>query len=263
MEFTPSTLVKALKADRTHHGYTYTLGRNDCPEPFSATHDCSGGGLYACRLSDLLTWVSLYPDIDTVAVVEVPEDAQFVDLEDKVKASSLVLTRFIPLIDAVTLALDHGADLHYRGDYSFRMACSYGNLALAKCLYENGAVAVDEALHTASEYGHLPVVQFLVEHGASTDARVEALLRAASEGHLPIVEYLAEHGARETVEDNLPLEWASENDHMDVVCFLIDHGAEVMRKTKTAQEVMEYTRRMRATYYYDDYDTDYDCPCCK
>jgi hypothetical protein len=159
----PDTLVKALRSDRTHHGYTYVLGLNTCPQPFN-DNDYSDGGLYACRLKDLLLWVSLYPDIDTVAVVEVPEDAQRCELDTKIKASALVLTRFLPLLEAMELALQHGANVHADNDY---------------------------ALRWASDKGHLPVVQFLVQHGANVHADNDYALRWASRnGHLPVVQFL-------------------------------------------------------------------------
>ena len=155
----PNTLVKALKKDRTHHGLTYTLGRNTCPQPFNS-QECEPGGLYGCKLKDLLHWVTLYPDIDTVALVEIPEDAQSAWFETKFKASSLVLTEFLPL----ELALQHGADVHANDD---------------------------EALRWASANGHLAVVQFLVEHGANVHANNDGARRWASEkGRLAVVKFL-------------------------------------------------------------------------
>jgi len=159
----PDTLVKALRSDRTHHGYTYVLGLNTCPQPFN-DKECADGGLYACRLKDLLIWVSLYPDIDTVAVVEVPEDAQRCELDTKIKASALVLTRFIPLTEAMELALQHGADVHADNDYALRSASYNGRLPVVQFLVQHGAdvhACNDSALHWASGNGHLAVVQFL------------------------------------------------------------------------------------------------------
>ena len=129
----PNTLVKALKADRTHHGYTYVLGRNTCPQPFN-DKECADGGLYACRLKDLFHWCTLSPDIDTVALVEIPDGAQRIDYATKTKASALVLTRFLPLVDAMELAITHGANVH---------AC------------------MGVAIRSASANGHLPVVEYL------------------------------------------------------------------------------------------------------
>ena len=49
----------------------------------------------------------------------------------------------------------------------------------------------DEALRCASIYGHLPVVQFLVQHGAYVHANNDIALYWASEnGHLPVVQFL-------------------------------------------------------------------------
>jgi len=189
----PHTLVKALKANRTHHGYTYRLGRNVCPQPFN-TDECVYGGLYGCRLEHLLIWASLYPDIDTVALVEIPEDAQTAWFNTKFKASSLVVTRFLPLRTALDIAVKNGADIHANNDYALRGASENGHLPVVQFLVEHGAdihANDDEALRWASRYGHLPVVQFLVEHGANIHANGDVALRVASEiGHLPVVQFL-------------------------------------------------------------------------
>jgi hypothetical protein len=189
----PDTLVKALKADRTHHGYTYALGLNTCPQPFN-DRECSDGGLYACRLKYLFRWVYLYPDIDTVAVVEVPEDARTKEFATKIKASALVLTRFLPLLTALELAIQHGADVHADNDGALRWASYNGHLPVVQLLVKHGAdvhAGNDEALRMASYYGHLPVVQLLVKHGADVHAgNDEALLWASGNGHLPVVQFL-------------------------------------------------------------------------
>lgn len=185
----PDTYVKALKADRTHHGFTYVLGRNDCPQPFSEGL-FSGGGLYYCCLKDLLHWVALYPDIDTVAVVEVPEDAKVVSFEHKFKASSIVLTQFIPLVKALELAIQHGADIHGFDNRPLRMASMNGHLPVVQYLVEHGADAKNnEALFWASRNGHLPIVQFLVQHGATDPSRL-ALYTASNKGHVDVVQFL-------------------------------------------------------------------------
>jgi len=191
----PNTLVKALKADRTHHGYTYVLGLNTCPQPFD--EECADGGLYACRLKDLLMWVSLYPNIDTVALVEVPQDAHTKEFSTKIKASSLVLTRFLPLTEAMELSLQVGhADVHADNDGALIRASKNGHLPVVQFLVEVGHADVhadnDYALLWASMNGHLPVVQFLVEVGhADVHADNDYALRCASyNGHLPVVQFL-------------------------------------------------------------------------
>jgi len=190
---TPDTLVKALRADRTHHGYTYVLGRNECPQQFN-DQECTNGGLYACRLEHLLLWVSLYPDIDHVAVVEIPEDAQRIEFATKTKASALVLTRFLPLTDAMDLAVRNGADVRAYNDSALREASSVGHLSVVKFLVAHGAdvhVYNDHPLQAASFSGHLPVVQCLVKNGADVHAKNDNALQLASyRGQWHVVDFL-------------------------------------------------------------------------
>jgi len=220
---TPDTLVKALRADRTHHGYTYVPGRNECPQPFN-TKARADGGLYACRLKHLFYWASLYPDIDTVALVEIPDDAQRVEFDTKTKASALVLTRFLPLLEALELAVQHGADVHATNDYALREASAGGHLPVVQFLCAHGAnVHADDdyALQLASANGHLSVVQFLVAHGADVHAYDDHALHGASEyGHLPVVQFLVAHGADVHARDDCALQLASKYGHTAVVQFL-------------------------------------------
>jgi len=224
----PDTLVKALRTDRTHHGVVYALGRNECPQPFN-DKECADGGLYACRLKDLLRWISLYPDIDTVAVVEVPEDAQRCEFATKTKASALVLTRFLPLLEAMELAVQHGADIHADNDYALRVASENGHVSVVQFLVEVGHADVhaddDGALNVASLYGHLAIVQFLVEHGANVHACDDAALHVASQnGHLAVVQFLVTQGANVHALDENALSVASRNGHLPVVQFLVEVG---------------------------------------
>jgi len=195
----PNTLVKALRSDRTHHGFTYSLGLNTCPEPFTDREWCAEGGLYACRLKDLLCWIYLYPDIDTVAIVEVPEDAHTKEFANKMKASALVLTHLLPLITAIELAIKHGADVHADNEEALRLASRYGHLDVVKVLVQHGAdvhASNDGALRLASEYGHIDVVKFLVEHGANVHANYDGALRwAFYHSHLEVIKVLVQHGA--------------------------------------------------------------------
>jgi hypothetical protein len=219
----PNTLVKALKSDRTHHGFTYSLGLNTCPQPFN-DEECASGGLYACRLKDLLMWVSLYPDIDTVAIVEVPEGARTKEFAIKIKASALVLTRFLPLVEAMELAVQNGAYVHADNDWALRLASKYGHLSVVQFLISHGAnvhAATDEALGEASYYGHLSVVQFLISHGANVHAiNDKALCWASMNGHLPVVQFLVAHGANVHEDNDCALRMASYKRHLPVVQFL-------------------------------------------
>jgi len=86
----------------------------------------------------------------------------------------------------------------------------------------------------AARDNHLPVVKYLIEHGADVNAKDNddetALMEAADNGHLPVVQYLVEHGADVNAKDDTnwtPLTWAARNGHLSVVQYLIKHDTDV------------------------------------
>ena len=159
----PDALIKLLRTGRTHHGYTYTEGLNICTQPWNDGH-CTPGGLYACELRHLFEWIHLYPDITEVAWVDVPADAHVARFVTKIKASALVLTGFMPIEEAIRLAIQAGADVHAVDDRALRYVSASGHLAVVEVLVKAGAnvhAVDDQALRLASDYGHLAVVEFL------------------------------------------------------------------------------------------------------
>ena len=189
----PDALIKLLRSGRTHHGYTYTEGLNVCPQPWNDGH-CTPGGLYACELRHIFEWIYLYPDITEVAWVDMPADAHVARFDTKIKASALVLTGSMPIEEAVALAIQAGADVHFNDDQALRIASKNGHVAVVEFLVKAGAdvhADDDQALCWASYHGHLPVIEFLVKAGANVHAGNDAALRyASSSGHLPVVEFL-------------------------------------------------------------------------
>ncbi len=98
------------------------------------------------------------------------------------------------------------------------------------------------ALHTAATYGHLAVVQYLVEQGASINAQgtngETALMWAALNGHLEIVEYLVGQGASltaTTTRGQTSKDLASGDDHTAVVTYL--ESPQTARASLTAQDI--------------------------
>jgi len=243
-------LIKLLRTCRRHYDHTYTEGLNVCAQPWK--NGWASGGLYACELRHLFEWITLYPDITEVAWVDVPADAQVARFPTKIKASALVLTGFMPIAEAVALAIQGGADV-YTGD-ALRWASEHGHLSVVEVLVkacpdddalrlasENGYLPIvkllvhagvdvhamgNMALRMASYYGHLPVVEFLVQAGADVHADDDYALRyASSSGHLPIVKFLVTAGANVHTDDDEALRWASKYGHLDVVEFLVTAGA--------------------------------------
>ena len=228
--FSPDTLVKALRPDLTHHGYTFRLGRNDDPTPWNP-EECKAGGLYACELRHLLLWASLYPDIDRVALVRIPEDARVQRFNTKLKASALELVEILPLGVALDAALTAGANVHANNDQALRWASENGHLAVVQALLNAGAnvhADDDEALRLASMKGHGAVVQALLTAGANVHAQNDWALRWASRnGHGAVVQTLLTAGADVHADDDDALRMASRSGHGAVVQALLNAGANV------------------------------------
>jgi ankyrin repeat protein len=221
----PNTLVKCLRSSHTHHGFTYKLGLNVCPDMFNR-EECRSGGLYGCRLKDLLLWISLYHDIDTVAIVEIPPTAQTAWFPTKFKASELIITRFIPLVEAVTLSLKHGGDMHMHTDNtSLSWAVENGHLEVVRLLKEYGEK--DDALILAAHNGHTGIVQFLIDPTTKPATFERICTRAATRGHIAIVKLLLDYGVVTSSTLDASLCYASMCGFVNIVRLLLDHGADV------------------------------------
>ena len=86
----------------------------------------------------------------------------------------------------------------------------------------------DQCLVDTTRYGHLEIVQLLLDHGADIHAQDDDPICWASRyGHLEIVQLLLDHGADVHACDDYPLRWASYNGHLEIVQLLLDHGANV------------------------------------
>ena len=102
------------------------------------------------------------------------------------------------------------------------------------------------ALYIACAHGNLPIVQYLVEHGADTNTGFDSPLLAAIQFGFPnLLHYLVEHGAdvnRASGQHMLsPLDVAAEYDRPDIVAYLLEHGADPMlTHTRGSEEMIEY-----------------------
>ena len=219
----PDALIKLLRTGRRHYDHTYTEGLNVCTQPWN-DEECGSGGLYACELRHIFEWINLYPDITEVAWVDVPADAHVARFDTKIKASALVLTGFMPIEEAIRLAIQAGADVHAVDDQALRWASRYGHLSVVKVLVKAGAdvhADNDRALRYASFHGHLSIVKVLVKAGADVHADNDYALRWASfHGHLSVVKVLVKAGANVHAVDDYALRFASSYGHLAVVEFL-------------------------------------------
>ncbi|KAJ7444312.1 ankyrin repeat-containing domain protein [Mycena latifolia] len=120
-----------------------------------------------------------------------------------------------------------------------QVACYYGHLSMVQLLIEHTAINVKagrygSALQAASVEGHENVVRILVENGADVNApggRYESALQAAaSEGHESIVQFLVKNGADVNAVGGRygsTIQAASLQDNQEMVHFLLENGANV------------------------------------
>ncbi|KEZ46433.1 hypothetical protein SAPIO_CDS0758 [Scedosporium apiospermum] len=110
-------------------------------------------------------------------------------------------------------------------------AAKEGNLDAVKAMFEAGAGIEGNSfrgssspLTGAASGGHVGVVQYLVENGASINSEKmkSPLSRAIKHGHIHIIKYLVEHGAR--IEwDGDGLSGAVNSSDLDVALYFVKH----------------------------------------
>jgi len=140
-------------------------------------------------------------------------------------------------------------------------ACKNGNLDIIKCLIENHGFKIDnydETLQLASENGHLDIITYL--NGISINNRnIEILYTACRMGHLKIIKSLVEcpNDSIRIVnihsDDNKALHLASEYDHLDIVSYLIEHGASVSADDDKALQVASKRGNIKIVKYLIDH----------
>ena len=216
--------IKILTNNLKHHDYQWKVGLNEL-EVFNIDNECTPDALYICEIKYFFKWMTLYPNMAWVGYVTIPEDAQTVPMEDKIKTNKVILHEpLIPLLEFIDTAIKHNADIHTDDEHPIIWASRNGNLDVVKCLLSHYAdihAADDYALVEASENGHLQVVEYLIEHGADIHVGDDtALLYACDNGHLSVIEYLIKHGANVHAQNDKALRWASERGNSAVVKYL-------------------------------------------
>jgi ankyrin repeat protein len=102
----------------------------------------------------------------------------------------------------------------------------------------------------------LPLVKMFVENGADVNAKYEGdnnekfypkgttpLMLASANGYLDIVEFLVKHGANLNAKGeygSTALMLAASAGHLDVVRFLVEHGADIFEKDKDNKDASNH-----------------------
>ena len=121
--------------------------------------------------------------------------------------------------------------------YALCSAADNGHFDTVVYLNEHSSVSIpqhdiDTATFWAADKGYLDIVMYLVEQaGADIHMNNELALRQAVEsGHLPVVQYLLAHGANVHVGIDC-VETAVYEHHEDIVVTLVEHGAYIRAET--------------------------------
>ena len=108
-------------------------------------------------------------------------------------------------------------------------------------------------LMLAARYGHLDVVRYLLEAGASVGLQI-ALGLAAGGGHLDVVKELLDAGASVDMQDNFgntALMRATWDGHLDVVRYLLEAGASVDLQNEDGKTVLDIAKDIKDQPYRD------------
>ncbi len=117
-------------------------------------------------------------------------------------------------------------------DAALLISATWGHLHVVQYLIEDAGADIhacdDLALRMAACYNELVVVKYLVEHGADLHINNEFALQCSAErGHVLVVQYLVEHGADVHADGNRALRRSARYGHLPVVKYLVEHGADV------------------------------------
>lgn len=148
----------------------------------------------------------------------------------------------------VSLLLKSGIPVgqtHDQGQTALHWACRNGHYDTTRFLLEqqadvNGRMEWNPStpLSLATAYGHLPIIEFLINNGASINddsplfhrgnPGAPPLSEAACHGHTEIARYLLDRGAQITIGQNSAMQAAIENGNFNMVRLFFERGAKLL-----------------------------------
>lgn len=107
-----------------------------------------------------------------------------------------------------------------------QLAAEYGHVRIVDAMLDRGAnihVNMDHPLYLAVMYGHLGIVQLLLDRGANANSK--ALYAAAQSNRPNVMQLLLDSGANVHEHDNHAMRVAAANGHCEIVKLLMQNGA--------------------------------------
>lgn len=171
------------------------------------------------------------------------------------KETPLMLAARFNVVDVVEFLVERGASLEYEDDMGFTAlhhAAMGGKSENILRLIEFGCKASkvnyhkSSAIHLAAENGHTEAVRLLLEHGASVKKAncfcMTPLTLALKNGHLETIQLLLKNGCDFSVVSDeagrLPIHYAVEGGHVDVVKLVLQSNPSVLSKTNDGDTVL-------------------------
>ena len=202
---------------------------------------------------------------ETEKVSNLLKDSEKFDMKEIDEKGTLIFALKKGHSEIVEVLLKHGADANSKtkhGDSVLNIASDFGNVAIVRKLLENGAnvnlvyeLSGYSPLHSASEKGHIEVIDELLKYNPLLDAKdrqkrtpLYLALTHGFLGHINVVKKLVKNGANLNFKNDYfcktVLHAAASKKDDDLVTFLLENGAKVDIKDhegKTALHVaVEY-----------------------
>jgi hypothetical protein len=118
--------------------------------------------------------------------------------------------------------LKQGADLGFRGDEVFYIACTKGFTDIAKFCLKEGRGLCQECFQMAAQEGHHEIVKLFVKSGIDVKSDNSCAFRwACANGHLLDARYLYKNGCNVFELEGYDFRYSAANGHLDVVKFLL------------------------------------------
>ena len=224
---------------------------------------CRDAGDIEAGDREVIVWFRLHPSkISTcnIRLVDMVKRADLLGvvavanrcLQEQSNKSYSILKDELCALTHVNLNIDEGGSLSISNEVlnSVQCAAANGHVGILQVLLDLGAPVDGPSsedvtpLHVATICGREAAALMLLDHGASVSAvdkrcHRTALHWAAREGLIVVVHRLLQSGANVNAVDahgHTPIRQAAFNGHLNVIRFLVQHGANVLVKDKVFED---------------------------
>lgn len=127
-------------------------------------------------------------------------------------------------LENVKLAIENGANIHYK---------------------------FDDALYSAVKNNNVEIFKYLIKNGLSFNENDNGYLIkiASTYGHLDIIKYMIEQDINIHYDNDLSLIYSFNNKHYDVFLYLLNHGADIdnchVYANNKILEMKQYLRKQK------------------